>query len=406
MKKQLRIKKWSAGLFVGLLTFALSMGIFIACKDDKEVVSNEVQEIPSNSFSYLKFTNLALKHIYASINTIPKDGNAPNDVQQLRTEIADEDMNNITKTILGKFSGDILQENKKPETLIFYFSEGDIKNPNIDNIIAISFFVSKDKNGLREHHLYTRNNNDNFTLIKNYTSSVGNFELGDVNLLASTILKDAKNVKWTLYNRLSSSVQSISSYQSDDFKRAILNNADFIPYASSITQQCTSFCVPYSNSGACDNNGNCYQDTGDGTCLASDLNVKSTRAKIKGLDIDFAHSFRDDVLSKTRKGNIYIDYYYKISRIATLNSAVSSDNLLEHINFAHKIYQTAQKFQEDSSNEIIIDEGTKNEFLNFIKYYKTLSNNKEYQQILSDLENDFKDLSGKTRAKVITYLDK
>ena len=122
--------------------------------------------------------------------------------------------------------------------------------------------------------------------------------------------------------------------------------------------------------------------------------------------IDFAHSFRDDVLSKTRKGNIYIDYYYKISRIATLNSAVSSDNLLEHINFAHKIYQTAQKFQEDSSNEIIIDEGTKNEFLNFIKYYKTLSNNKEYQQILSDLENDFKDLSGKTRAKVITYLDK
>jgi hypothetical protein len=25
---------------------------------------------------------------------------------------------------------------------------------------------------------------------------------------------------------------------------------------------------------------------------------------------------------------------------------------------------------------------------------------------LSDLENDFKDLSGKTRAKVITYLDK
>lgn len=112
MKKQLLIKKWSAGLFVGLLTFALSMGIFIACKDDKEVVSNEVQEIPSNSFSYLKFTNLALKHINASINTIPKDGNAPNDVQQLRTEIADEDMNNITKTILGKFSGDILQENK------------------------------------------------------------------------------------------------------------------------------------------------------------------------------------------------------------------------------------------------------------------------------------------------------
>jgi hypothetical protein len=385
-----------------LLTFALSMGIFIACKDNKEVVSNEVQTIPSNSVSYLKFTNLILKHINASINTILKDGNAPNDIQQLRTEIADEDMNNITKTILGKFSGDILQENKKPETLIFYFSEGDIKNPNIDNIIAISFFVSKDKNGLREHHLYTRNNNDNFTLNENYTSSVGNFELGDVNLLASTILKDAKNVKWALYNRLN--IKSNTSAQNDDFKKTILNNADFIPYASSITSPCGSVCA-VNGSGNCDANGLCSSGGGGG-CLASDLNTKSLRVRAKGLDMDFAHNFRDDVLSKTRKGNIYIDYYYKISKIATLNSAVSSDNLLEHINFAHKIYQTAQKFQEDSSNEIIIDEDTKNEFLNFIKYYKTLSNNKEYQQILSDLENDFKDLSGKTRAKVITYLDK
>jgi hypothetical protein len=401
MKNNPLLKFKPLGFIICLLTIVLSISIFVACKDTDEIVSGEIQTIPKNSTSYLKFNDIPLEHINASIKTILKDGNSPNDVHQLRTEVSNESINNIKKTILSKFSGDISKETVDPETMIFYFSEGNIENPNIKDINAISYFVSKNNDGFREHHLYVRNSGNNFILNKSYTSKVGTFELGDVNLLALTVLKNSKNIKWVLYNGLNSNIKP--QIQSSEFKKAIFNNAEFIPYAASMANRCTSNCTPFDAGGNCGSDGNCYADMEGGGCLATDINSKGAKIK-QGLNIGFARTFRDDFLSKTKKGKVYTDNYYKISKISTLNNAINSGNLLDHINFANKIFAISQKLQNGDSNEIILDKDTKTELLRFVKYYKTLSKNKEYQQLLIDLEDDFDDLSNKSKAKVLNFL--
>jgi hypothetical protein len=69
MKKQLRIKKWSAGLLLGFCFLTLSTIVFVACKENNEVISSQEKQI-TLSVSYLKFEGKALNHLNAETRVI------------------------------------------------------------------------------------------------------------------------------------------------------------------------------------------------------------------------------------------------------------------------------------------------------------------------------------------------
>jgi hypothetical protein len=117
------------------------------------------------------------------------------------------------------------------------------------------------------------------------------------------------------------------------------------------------------------------------------------------------YDLRDDLMSQYNIGEKYIDYYYAISGFLQ-----KSDY---NITTLYKMMTTLPEFNDSiekllnnttSSSEIIIDTQLKNDMLSIVNDLKAVSQNNDYQTILTELENDIILISNKSKSTLLNEL--
>jgi uncharacterized protein YihD (DUF1040 family) len=81
--------------------------------------------------------------------------------------------------------------------------------------------------------------------------------------------------------------------------------------------------------------------------------------------------------------------------------------MIKAVELAPQLYKVVQLLSNDkASDEVVITENEKNNFLQILEIFKRLSDNKDYQSAISDIENDMNIFSNKTKSSLIEYLNK
>lgn len=117
------------------------------------------------------------------------------------------------------------------------------------------------------------------------------------------------------------------------------------------------------------------------------------------------YDLRDDLMSQYNIGEKYIDYYYALSGFLQ-----KSDY---NVTTLYKMMATLPDFNDSiekllnnttSSSEIIISTQLKNDMLSIVNDLKAVSQNSDYQTILTELENDIILISNKSKSTILNEL--
>jgi hypothetical protein len=398
MKNQLCIKKWSAGLFVALLTFALSMGIFIACKDDKEVVSNEVQEVTN---SYLRFDGKALNHVNADFRKIKAGDGYEKEFNILMTSISSPNMDNILSKLKTNFK--INEDFDKANLIVIYLKKDALSNVSLDEVAGVSIWQSKDK-GVSSHKLYRLNNENILELDPKYSVNTGKLLNRDINYLSISVLKNNPNINWVAYSITNDNYRtsSLEKPYIPDFTRLVMNYSDVI-LSQAAVMSCSADGCGGAGSG-CDPIGGCESTVP--TCLLTNLDVINKGRLTTYLNLDIARDIRDNYMSKSKMGNQYVLYYNKLSQVINnLDTRTSDKSLNDYWTMYNDLISIVEKLKEGDSQKVVLDEEKKDRFLEMIAYYKPISANKEYQAILNQIETDLKNISEKPKKEVLNIIE-
>lgn len=117
-----------------------------------------------------------------------------------------------------------------------------------------------------------------------------------------------------------------------------------------------------------------------------------------------AYSIRDNFLSNSPKGRDYINYYYFVGRVISANGVkVSIWEYPAYFELAYKISNLGRELMsEDNMNDILIDDSDYNYYINFIDTkYVGVSQNTEYQSVLSKVKSDFAKYKNLTKRKIL-----
>lgn len=117
-----------------------------------------------------------------------------------------------------------------------------------------------------------------------------------------------------------------------------------------------------------------------------------------------AYSIRDNFLSNSSKGRDYINYYYFVGRVVSANGLkVSIREYPAYFELAYKINNLGRKLMsEDGMNDILIDDSDYNYYINFIDTkYVGVSQNTEYQSVLSKVKSDFAKYKNLTKRQIL-----
>ncbi len=400
MKKQLMHNKRKFFLISGIFTFLVIATIFVSCKENSGRVSNEIS--PLND-SYLKFEGEYLDHLNAVKVKQTKDLNKP--ITYLSSELSIKDFKRILSMIPTNFS------NEKIEKIIFYSNDDDLFDIKTNNIKAFSVFLSEN-NKYHIHHLFKKKGNT-FTEDENYTVRANHsLEYGDINQLAFSLMEDENSINWVLFKPKGANFKTVLSQVTSDFKRNVINNSKtlLVGEALSPCRSATESCPNMDYGATCREDG-CYSGGGeeedgpgdDGEDCPrneADATARKVRISTKGLDSDFAYNFRDNFLKKTEKEKKYVTYYYKISRISSVYDGINVQNIADRVAFVKAMYKVAHTLVEGADDDIVFDEGTTAISLKTLNEYSKLSNNKEYKEILKDIEKDVKQFSKKTKKEI------
>ena len=373
------------------------MGIFIACKDNKEVVSNEVQEVTN---SYLKFDGKYLDHLNAVKIEQVKDLDKP--ITHLSSEVSERIFENIKISLLK--NSDI----SKIEKVILYTTDENLYDIKLENIKAFSIFSSEEKD-YHTHHLFKKNN-DTFSEDKNYIVRANHsLEIGDINQLSYSLMENESSTKWVLFKVKTVGIRKESPIQrTDEFKKVIINNAKTLLVGEGLSpcRSASETCPNMDYGATCTEEGCISGGGGDGPCSKEQTDETAMQARMttKNFDSNFAYDFRDNFLKKSEKGKKYIDYYYKISRISSVYDGVNMSNIKDRVKFVTAMYKVAHILIEGKDNDIVFDDSTTEVSLNTIKDYSKLSENKEYKEILKDIEKDVRQFSKKTKKEIKSQL--
>ena len=394
MKKQLRIK---TGLFVGLLTFALSMGIFIACKDNKEVVSDEVQQATN---SYLKFDGKALSHVNADFRKIEAGNGYEKEFNILMTSISSPNMVSILSKLNTNFK--INEDLNKANLIVIYLKKDVLSNISLNEVAGISVWQSIEK-GISSHRLYRLNKENILELDTKYSVNTGKLLNRDINYLAISVLKDNPNINWVAYSVTNENYRtsSLEKPYIPDFTRLVINNSDVILSQASV-MSCAGAC-PGAGSG-CNPLGICESTIP--TCLLTNLDAISKGRLATHLNLDIARNIRDNYMSKSTLGNQYISYYDKLSQVINnLDVRTSEKSLTDYWTMYNDLISIVETLKEGDSRKVVLNKEKKDRFLEMINYYRPISANKEYQTILTRIETDLKNISEKPKSEVLNIIE-
>jgi len=114
---------------------------------------------------------------------------------------------------------------------------------------------------------------------------------------------------------------------------------------------------------------------------------------------------RDNLMKNYNIGEKYIQYYYAISGFLQRQD-YQTQTLLKMISTLPEFNNSIEKLidQTNNGNEIIITESLKNDIFAIITDLKLISNNEDYQYILTDLENDINSIKNKTKDQLLDEL--
>jgi hypothetical protein len=401
MKNNPLLKLKPFGFIVCLLTIVLSISIFIACKDTDEIVSGEIQTIPENSTSYLKFNGKALNHENAEIMQTENEKNG--EILKftiLRSQISASDMSFVLSKIknMSEISGI-----DKTDLIVFYTNKEDaIKNLTTNEVEGFSVFLPQTK-GVHLHQLYSKNSSGTFDLKNDYTGSSDALTVNDLGYIGGTLFDN--NSKVNIVSYYTNKYSSNGDEKIQSFTKLTIDKADFVLSIKDVFG-CASGCdgggmdcdiAPQGGSGAC-----------HGLCgFLNTLNqTKSKNLRVASIFTSSnAYAVRDDLLMKSKRGKKYVDYYYKVSDIAWRFDAINEKTLSKHINVATDIFKIADKLKKGIGSDVVVNEETSEKILSLIKDYRRISTNKEYQTILANVEKDLKFVTGKKKVEVETYLN-
>lgn len=138
-----------------------------------------------------------------------------------------------------------------------------------------------------------------------------------------------------------------------------------------------------------------------GGCGSNEINNQQPDA----LDLTRERAFRDGFMKNSQKGKQYIEYYYKVSYVISVHRSIKASNLAEHISLGKNMIEAAELLQHGADNAIPITAALRDQCCAMIAYYKSLSPNAEYQDILRTVESDFRGYCGKTKAEILSTLN-
>lgn len=116
--------------------------------------------------------------------------------------------------------------------------------------------------------------------------------------------------------------------------------------------------------------------------------------------IEQSYDFRDDYLSKSSKGNIYINYYENLSEYSIENNIIG-EYYKEHLLITPLCVSMAKNLQYgQNGEEIIVDNNSYNELKNIIEIYRRSNPPNNITNILNYLENDLDRFRSMTKSQI------
>jgi hypothetical protein len=120
------------------------------------------------------------------------------------------------------------------------------------------------------------------------------------------------------------------------------------------------------------------------------------------LNLDYYRRFREDFLSQYPIGRTYINYYRAAGHYLSSVDKFDAKVMIETVKILPDVYNSIDVLMEkDSNDKIFITKSQKNNIKNLINLYKGLSNNVDYQTLLTHAEKDVEKFSGLTKKDII-----
>ena len=123
------------------------------------------------------------------------------------------------------------------------------------------------------------------------------------------------------------------------------------------------------------------------------------------LDLEKYRKFRDDFLATKPIGRKFIRYYDALGGYLSSHSKYDTELLIETAKYLPNINKVVDVLTTEGSREIVITEKDRLGFIQILSKYKAISQNKDYQFAISDIEKEINNFSGKNRAELIAYLN-
>jgi len=324
---------------------------------------------------------------------------------QVRIDLNTEMTGVLTKKLESYFNQSFSYKGQQPKfiTLFTTKSTTDIELSDIQGISTLT-----NQNSGLYHNFYTVSGNslkkdDRFNV---YTEHV---RLAEMNWLGAAVFKNP-SVKWTMINMSdlrNSTLNAARTLENPDptynLATAITNASDVNFVTMSDCSSCGWAITAVCEWDAMDNRFECNENNPGEPCEESEINAQIgvTNARTASLNNEEAYNFRDHFLSKTKKGRIYINFYYAISKAAIQSKAINKKSVGQHFDFAVKVHGIAKKIQSGSDAEIVYKEDFRKEAQSFINSYRGLSKDKSYLAALATIEKDLHQFNGKSRKEIL-----
>jgi hypothetical protein len=319
-------------------------------------------------------------------------------------DLVNNSFSSLLNLIKDELRGDIKKANTDISTLIIYSNNGTtLKSPA--EINALSTFTHV--NDKLEHHLY-KVENGNTTEIKSYHTLTDFIHHGDIR---ETLLQNTNgaNAGWIMVTDLPK-IQSLHLQNklegTDTYTQVLLANSNNL--VAPTAKGCKAGVVCGS-----DSTSHCQYDLtwycAAVGCFVGNINdtmsfYNAYGAGNSSLPLNTAYSFRDNFMKNYNIGLKYINYYNSLSAIGGKYNVVSISTAYNWYLFAQKTYTLANKLQNGSNNDIIVDLNFKTTAIAKINLFRTLDHNTQLQAILNDIENDLNFFYNKTRGQILSSI--
>lgn len=344
----------------------------------------------------------------ASVNTYY---NPKNKIRYNSDLLTDGEMNYVIRHYLtgmiGQMEGDI-------QSVSIYYKNAD---PSMErtispaDVLGLSVYIVNSKKEM-QHHFYLKEG-DRFEHKVSYFEDMPG--IINMNFMVYRFLPDYYNISTVGINMITR--QSLDSRTLSDRNEMYLIRASYKhilhmsatsrrPYGFTEGEDCSN-CE--GGNGVCSSDG-LYCNVGGEEPPCEDEEDHDLSIEKRELTEEAAHnifnlelhtSFRDNFLSTRGRGKKIIEYYYGISNFVqpsdiSINTLRKMITTLPAVNTAIKKLLTPELYNDD----IIIDEDLKNSCLSILKDYRAISDDKDYQLVLADLEKEFTSMCNKTKAQI------